>query len=286
MTGLSLNKKIIAIILIIISSIFDIEADNKKNLIILHLNDTHSQMDPISSHSDNNPNRGGAIRQNAVIEELRQLDPDILLFHSGDFVQGTPYFNIFKGQAEIAIMNLMQYDAICLGNHEFDYGLENLAKMIKAASFPVITTNLDFTNTVLDNLTHKYFIIHKKNIKIGIIGLTINIKGLTSSANYSGIKLLDPIETANETAEYLKEKEKCDMIICLSHLGYDPTENKKEDVFLAKNSRNIDIILGGHTHTFLNKADRRYNLDGKEVVINQVGNKGIYIGRLDVILEN
>jgi 5'-nucleotidase len=264
---------------------FYLQAQETKKLVILHHNDTHSRIEPLPENASKYPNMGGVIRQNAYVEEVRKENKNMLLFHCGDFVQGTPYFNLFKGQAEIACMNFMKYDAACLGNHEFDYGLEILANMVKAAQFPIITTNLDFTGTVLEGLTKKYLILHRNGLTIGIIGLTISPKGLVAQANYKGMKYLDPIHSANETAAYLKEKAGCDLVICLSHLGYFPAEDRVGDITLAKESRNIDIILGGHTHTFLRFADRRLNLDGNEVIINQVGDRGIYMGRLDVVME-
>jgi 5'-nucleotidase len=228
---------------------------------------------------------GGVVRQDAYVEEVRKENSAVLLFHSGDFVQGTPYFNLFKGQAEIACMNFMKYDAACLGNHEFDYGLDNLADMIKAAEFPVVATNLDFTGTPLEGLTKKYLILHRDGLKIGVIGLTVSPEGLVAKANYQGMTYLDPIQTANETAATLKN-EGCDLVVCLSHLGYFAAEERVGDITLAKESRDIDLILGGHTHTFLRYADERLNLNGTIIVIDQVGDRGIYMGRLDIVMEN
>ncbi|GHT79070.1 metallophosphatase [Bacteroidia bacterium] len=263
---------------------WNLQAQETKNLVVLHNNDTHSRIEPVPGNHPNYPNLGGIVRQDAYVEEVRRETPNVLLFHCGDFVQGTPYFNLFKGQAEVACMNCMKYDAACLGNHEFDNGLDRLAEMIRSAQFPIVSTNLDFSGTVLDGLTHKYLILERNGLKIGVIGLTVNPAGLVTQANYEGVTYLDPIQTANETAALLKEKG-CDLVVCLSHLGYYPSEDYAGDITLAKESRNIDVILGGHTHTFLNKADRRLNLDEKEVVINQVGDRGIFMGRLDIVME-
>jgi 5'-nucleotidase len=263
-----------------------LQAQETKNLVILHNNDTHSRIEPLPANTPNYANMGGVVRQDAYVEEVRKENKNVLLFHSGDFVQGTPYFNLFKGQAEIACMNLMKYDAICLGNHEFDNGLDNLADMIKAAEFPVVTTNLDFTGTPLEGLTQKYVILHRDGLKIGVIGLTVSPAGLVATANYKGMTYLDPIQTANKTAAYLKAEEGCDLVVCLSHLGYFAAEEPVGDITLAKESRNIDLILGGHTHTFLRFADERLNQDGTIIVIDQVGDRGIYMGRLDIVMEN
>jgi 5'-nucleotidase len=253
--------------------------------VILHNNDTHSRIEPLPAKTPNYGGLGGVVRQDAYVEEVRKENKTVLLFHSGEVVQGTPYFNLFKGQVEIATMNFMKYDAACLGNHEFDYGLDNLADMIKAAKFPIVATNLDFTGTPLEGLTKKYIIIHRDGLKIGVIGLTVSPVGLIATANYQGMTYLDPIQTANETAAYLKESEGCDLVVCLSHLGYFAAEERVGDITLAKESRNIDLILGAHTHTFLRFADRRLNLDGREVAIDQVGDRGIFMGRLDIVME-
>ena len=262
-----------------------LNAQETKKLVILHHNDTHSRIEPLPDNTPSYAGMGGIIRQNAYVEEVRSENPHVLLFHSGDFVQGTPYFNMFKGEVEIACMNFMQYDAVCLGNHEFDNGLSALAAMIRAAQFPVVATNLDFTGTPLEGLTHPYLIIERGGLKIGIIGLTVSLKKLVAQSSYQGVKYLDPIQTANATAALLKNREACDLVICLSHLGYYSGKKEVDDIILAQESENIDIILGGHSHTFLRFADRRLNKNGAEVVINQVGDRGIYMGRLDVVME-
>jgi 5'-nucleotidase len=279
--GSQLINKCALIIITLLSNI-SINAQDAKTVVILHNNDTHSRLEPIPATAPKYAGMGGVVRQDAYVEEVRKENADVLLFHSGDFVQGPPYFNLFKGQAEIAYMNFMQYDAVCLGNHEFDYGLNTLADMVHAAHFPVIATNLDFTGTALDGLTKKYLILQRDGLKIGVIGLTVSPAGLVAKANYEGMTYLDPVATANETAAYLKGKEGCDLVVCLSHLGYNASGEGMGDITLAKESRNIDIILGGHSHTFLRFADRRLNLDGKEVIIDQVGDRGIYMGRLDI----
>jgi 5'-nucleotidase len=260
-------------------------AAQDKSLVILHHNDTHSRIEPFPETDSRNPGKGGVIRQDAYIESVRRETENVLLFHSGDLVQGTPYFNVFKGETEIAVANFMNYDAACLGNHEFDNGLMFLSHFIRSARFPFISTNLDFTGTPVEGLTKKYVILKRAGLKIGLIGLTVDPDNLVAKQNYAGVKYLDPIESANQVASFLKEKKKCDLVICLSHLGYYPSENTIGDITLAKKSRHIDVILGGHSHTFLEKPDRRLNLDGKEVVINQTGAYGIYLGRLDIAME-
>jgi 5'-nucleotidase len=251
----------------------------------LQLNDTHSRLEPFPDNQPNYPNRGGMVRLDNYANHVRKEAKNVLLFHCGDLVQGTPYFNWYKGDAEIAVANLMKTDAACLGNHEFDNGLKSLARMIKQAKFPFIATNLDLSGTPLDGLTKKYLIIKRNGIKIGIIGLTVNPEGLVSKSNSVGVKYLDPVESANAMAAFLKEKKKCDLIVCLSHLGYYPNEERMGDITIAKKSHYIDIILGGHTHTFMAEPDRVLNADGHEVVINQTGAYGIYFGRLNITME-
>jgi 5'-nucleotidase len=275
-------QRLITGLLFIIS--ISLHAQETKPLVILHNNDTHSRIEPLPDNAPLYGGRGGVIRQNACVEAVRGENPNVLLFHSGDFVQGTPYFNLFKGQVEIACMNFMKYDAACLGNHEFDNGLENLAEMVRAADFPIVATNLDFTGTPMEGLTHKYVILQRGGLRIGVIGLTISPEGLVAKYNYGDMKYLDPLQAANETADRLKNQEACDLIVCLSHLGYRADEETVGDISLARESEHIDIILGGHTHTFLRFADRRMNRAGSEVVIDQVGDRGIYMGRLDVVM--
>jgi len=257
----------------------------EKSLVILHFNDTHSRIEPMPLNDPHYADKGGVVRQDAYIREVRKSTKNLFVFHSGDMVQGTPYFTLFGGEVEIAAANRMKLDASCLGNHEFDNGLVFLAKMIHRAKYPYITTNFDFTGTPIEGLTKKYLILKRGGLKIGVIGLTVNPEGLVAKKNYEGVKYLDPIESANRMAAFLKEEKKCDLVVCLSHLGYFSNEEAMGDITLAKQSRNIDIILGGHSHTFLQQSDRRKNLDGKEVVIQQTGAYGINVGRVDVMME-
>ena len=263
----------------------EIVYSQEKSLVVLHLNDTHSRIEPFPENEAIYSNKGGMVRLDNYANHVRKEAKNVLLFHSGDFVQGTAYFNWYKGDAEMAVANLMKTDAACLGNHEFDNGLVALAKMVKKAKFPFVATNLDFSGTPLDRLTKKYVIIKRNGIKIGIIGLTINPEGLVSKSNSAGVKYLDPVESANAMAAFLKEKKKCDLIICLSHLGYYPKEERMGDITIAKKSHYIDVILGGHTHTFMSEPDKVLNAEGHEVIINQTGAYGIYFGQLDIVMK-
>ncbi|MDR0732801.1 MAG: metallophosphoesterase [Dysgonamonadaceae bacterium] len=277
-------KTITCYILLIISCLLPAASRaQEKRLVVLHINDTHSRIESFPENGEVYSDKGGMTRLDNYVNTVRQEAENVLLFHCGDLVQGTPYFNYYKGYAEIAAANLMRTDAACLGNHEFDNGTEVLARMLRQAQFPFIATNLDFSGTPVDGLTKKYHIIERGGIKIGIIGLTIDPRGLVAKSNAAGVKYLDPVDAANATVAFLKNRKKCDLIICLSHLGYYPDEERIGDITLAKKSRHIDLILGGHTHTFMPEPDRRTNADGREVIINQTGAYGVYVGRLNII---
>ncbi len=254
-------------------------------LTILHTNDVHSQIEPITSGSL--AGKGGVERRAAAIAQQRAQNPDLLLLDAGDYVQGTPYFNMFGGDAEIELMNALHYDVASLGNHEFDNGQEHLFTMLENATFPVVCANYDFSNSPLKDIIKPYTIIHKKGLRIAIIGLLVNLDGFVSYNSRQGIVYLDPIVKANELAAKLKKEDKCDLVICLSHLGYDDAGRPElpTDIMLAENSRNIDLIIGGHSHSFLEKPDVRTNLDGEKIPIYQVGKSGAYLGKITVTFE-
>lgn len=250
-----------------------------QNLIILHTNDTHSRIEPLPETDKYAPNLGGVVPRAAYVKKVRSENKNVLLFDAGDFLQGTPYFNIFKGEVEVNTMNLLKYDAVTLGNHEFDYGMEVLIDVVKKAEFPIVCTNYDFSGTEIEDIIKPYHIIYKEGVKIGVVGANVDPEGLIVSTNYEGMKFLPPTQTINKTAEMLRNDLKCDMVICLSHLGI------KDELLLAENSKNIDIIIGGHSHTFMSEPIIRNNLDGKEVTVFQTNGRGVYVGRIDVELE-
>ncbi|MBR8537766.1 metallophosphatase [Carboxylicivirga sediminis] len=253
-------------------------------LTILHTNDVHSHIDPFPANDARWANKGGFARRAQLINQIRTDQEHVLLFDCGDIFQGTPYFNIYKGKLEIELMNKMGYDAATIGNHEFDNGIEALANNIQRAKFPFVCTNYDVSDSVLSDLTVPYKVIQKGPLKVGVIGLGIELAGLVNPKSYKETRYNDPIEAANITALVLREKLGCDLIIALSHLGYKYKSDKVSDVLLATNSQHIDIILGGHTHTFMEAPDKVQNLNGKEVIVNQAGWGGIYLGHLDLEL--
>lgn len=254
-------------------------AYSQKNLVILHTNDTHSRIEPLPETDRTSPGKSGVVRRAKLIDQIRKENKNVLLFDAGDFLQGTPYFNLFKGEVEVKAMNLMGYDAATLGNHEFDYGLEILEKVVHEANFPIVSSNYDFSQTALKNLIKPFIILKKDGVRIGVIGINIQPRGLIAAGNYEGMKFLDPVKTANEMAELLTTKYKCDMIVCLSHLGYNA------DLNLAESTRGIDLIVGGHSHTYMKEPAIRKNLDNKEVTIFQTNGRGVYVGRLDIELK-
>jgi len=259
--------------------------DEPAKLTILHTNDVHSRIDPFPMDGGRNQGLGGVAPRSQLIRQIRSEEENVLLLDAGDIFQGTPYFNLFKGEPEIKAMAAMGYDASTVGNHDFDAGLQNLADQLNNhASFPMIISNYDFRGTPMQDKYVPYKIFKKGKIKIGVTGVGIELQGLVPESLYGNTKYLDPVEHANNTAALLKKK-KCDLIICLSHLGYKYQENKISDVTLAQQSENIDLIIGGHTHTFLDKPDVVKNRKGEDVVINQVGFGGINLGRLDFVFD-
>lgn len=254
----------------------------KKNdikITILHTNDMHSHIHPFTS--GRNKGLGGMAQRAGIINKIRTQEEHILLLDAGDIFQGTPYFNFYEGELEFKLMSQMKYDAATLGNHDFDNGLIGLKKQLPYAKFPFLIANYDFSNTILKNTFEPYKIFNKGGINIGVFGLGIKLEGLVPKKLYQETIYREPIETANYYASLLKNKKKCDLVICLSHLGFKYKTKKVSDINLAKQTRNIDLIIGGHTHTFLKEPIEQLNLDKKRVLINQVGWAGINLGKID-----
>jgi len=262
-----------------------IAATKTKRLTILHTNDVHSHIDPFPMDGSRNQGLGGVARRSTLINKIREQEKNVLLLDSGDMFEGTPYFNMFEGKLELELMSKLGYEAGTFGNHEFDNGIEGLAKHLDKANFPFLTANYDFTGTALEGRTEEYILMEKGGIRVGITGVGIDVTGLVDPNNHKGMTYLDPVPVVNRIAKMLKENKKCDLVICLSHLGYKYNDDKIDDLKLAAACRNVDIILGGHTHTFLDEPTRVRDLDGKEVWINQMGFAGIRLGRLDVVFN-
>ncbi len=263
------------------------EVDKEKTISILHTNDVHSHIEVFPSKHSKYPNLGGVARRASLIESIRAENPHTLLFDAGDIFQGTPYFNYFGGEIEFKMMSKLGYDASTIGNHDFDNGITGLEKQLPHARFDFLIANYDFKNTIMDGRTKPYKIFNKGGIKIGVFGLGIELDGLVDPANFKETIYLDPIEIAQDMSEKLRVHEQCDLVICLSHLGYYYKSNPDHisDLVLAKSTKNIDLIIGGHTHTFLKKPTVTKNVEGKNVLVNQVGCWGVNVGRIDFVFD-
>ena len=278
-------KKYIWLIMLLLVVATGAEAKKHKQLVILHTNDTHSCILPLKESLADTviAGRGGFIRRIAMIKEQRKEHPkNLLLFDSGDFSQGSSYYTMFKGDVEVGLMNRMGYDAVTIGNHEFDFGLENMARIFKMANFPIVCANYDFTGTVCEGLVKPYVVLKRNGVRIGVFGLGAKLQGLVSGKNCAGVKYLNPAEVTRKMVDILRNQEKCDVVICLSHLGWDISDYSDEE--LIPDTRGIDIVLGGHSHTFMKEVQYLKNLDGKQVADDQNGKHAALVGKLVVDL--
>lgn len=274
--------KILLTVLLLLPVLLLFSQQNNK-LVILHTNDTHSQLEPTAPDAVRNPDMGGYARRLGVINQVREQEPNVLLVDAGDFSQGTPYYNFFKGRVEVQGINRMAYDAVTLGNHEFDNGMDTLAAILKLADFPIVSSNYDVRESVIADYVKPYIVVEKGGIRIGIFGLGVELQGLVMEEQYKGIKYLDPVKTVRKYETILKKHEKCDVILCLSHLGSDSTTTKVSDFQVAKQSEYVDVFIGGHSHTLLENV-KTNNAKGKPVVIAQMGKSGLFLGRVDLYL--
>ena len=258
-----------------------------KKITILHTNDVHSHIDAFGPDDGRNANQGGVARRATLVESIRNENPNTLLLDAGDIFQGTPYFNYYGGELEFKLMSKLKYDAATIGNHDFDNGIDGLYAQLPHAEFKFLSANYDFKNTIMDTHVKQYHVFVKDGIKVGVFGLGIKLDGLVNKNMYKETNYLDPIEIAQDMSRILKDEEQCDLIICLSHLGYHykKSPDKISDLNLAKATKNIDLIIGGHTHTFLPKPTVAQNADGKNVLVNQVGCYGINLGRIDFYFD-
>ena len=260
-----------------------LSAQSGTKLVILHTNDTHSQLEPTDANAIKNADMGGYARRQGIINQIRRQEEQVLLVDAGDFSQGTPYYNFFKGRVEVEGYNRMKYDAITLGNHEFDNGMDTLSAILNLARFPVVVSNYDVGKSSISAFVKPYIVLKKGSLRVGIMGLGVNPAGLIMEKNYKGVEYKDPVSTAQKISSVLKKREKCDLIICLSHLGSDSTLTGINDFDIARQTRYIDVIIGGHSHTLLENA-KIPNVKGKNVLIAQMGKSGLYLGRIDVLL--
>ena len=254
-----------------------------KKITILHTNDVHSHIDPFGPDDGRNANKGGVARRATLVDSIRKDNPNTLLLDAGDIFQGTPYFNFYGGELEFKLMSMLKYDLATIGNHDFDNGIDGLYAQIPHAKFDFVSANYDFSNTVMDTHVKPYKIFIKDGIKIGIFGLGVKLEGLVDKNMYKETVYHDPIGVAQDMSRVLKEEQKCDLVICLSHIGYyyKNSPERVSDINLARATKDIDLIIGGHTHTFLPKPTIEKNSIGKNVLVNQVGAYGLYLGKVD-----
>lgn len=279
-----LNIRFFAIVLLLFATLSCGAREREIKLVILHTNDSHSQIEPINAGAGKG--FGGVSRRAQYFEQVKRENSNVLILDAGDYNQGTPFFTLFKGDLEMELMNVLGYEVATLGNHEFDNGQEELARRLAKAKFPTICANLDLSNSPLKPYVKPYVIVKKGGLKIGIIGLSVNLSTLVGYSARKGIEFLDPVEITNRYAELLKTKEKCDLVIVLSHLGYSyQNSSTPSDINLAPQTENVDIIIGGHTHTFLKSEVLIPNKQGKDVIVLQAGAKGEYVGRLDLTIK-
>lgn len=254
-------------------------------LTIMHTNDMHCHIDPFPADHAEFPGKGGLIRIATMVNQARKENPNLLLLDAGDMFQGTPYFNYFKGDLILKVMSKMGYDAGTVGNHEFDNGLADILSAFKYANFPIISSNYDFSDTILADHIVPFHILKKGKIKIGIYGLGIELDGLVGKLNYGNTQYLDPVKMAQKIEFLLKKEHSCDLVICLSHLGYSFEQNKISDITLAPQTRYTDLIVGGHTHSFLEKPSVLKNADGKPILVNQAGWAALAMGKIEFIFD-
>lgn len=262
---------------------FSLSAQPGRKLFVLHTSDTHSRIEPFGEQAVvENAGRAGVVRRATFVRQYRTAHPSVLLFDCGDISQGTPYYNLFQGELEVKMMNLMKYDAMTIGNHEFDFGLDNMARLFRMARFPVVCANYDVKGTVLEGLVKPYTVVERDGMRIGVFGLSPRLEGLVQTAKCQGIVFLDPIETARGVVERLRTAEKCDVVICLSHLGFQGGTYCDER--LAAETSGIDLILGGHSHTFMKEPAHYLNAEGTGVSVLHSGKNGLQVGELVLTL--
>ncbi len=278
-------KRIYIVIFIALLTSVTVSAKKQKQLVILHTNDTHSTILPLNPNLDDQDlaGRGGFLRRINLIKEQRQQHPDLLLFDSGDFSQGSGYYTLFKGEVEIGLMNQMGYECSTIGNHEFDFGMDNMARIFKMAKFPIVCSNYDFTGTVLEGIVKPYITIRRGDVKIGVFALDPPLKGLVFDGNCEGVTFLDPAEIGQKYIDLLRKQEKCDIVICISHLGWERSVYPDE-MFLSL-TEGCDLVLGGHTHTYMPVLEFAPDKNGKQIPVDQNGKHGVFVGKLILNLE-
>lgn len=262
-----------------------IGASAQKTVTILHTSDTHSCILPLNKNLADTviADRGGFLRRINMLKQERQKNPSLLLFDCGDFSQGSSYYTMFKGDVEVGLMNQMGYDAGTIGNHEFDSGLDNMTRLFKMANWPIVCSNYDFGDTELKDIVKPYLVLKRQGVKIGIFALCPPMEGLVSEANYKPLTFLDPVEVTNKMVDILRNQKKCNVVICLSHLGWEKTEYT--DNKLIQNTSGIDLVLGGHSHTYSETLFYETNKAGQKVPVDHEGKHGVYVGKVTLTFD-
>lgn len=266
-------------------TLLNVFAAGPDKLYVVHTSDTHSCIEPISPNFSDTAqaNKGGFLRRIALFQQLRREHPkDMLLFDCGDFSQGSVYYNLYKGEVEVKLMNLMQYDAVTIGNHEFDFGLENMARIFRMATFPIVCCNYDFTGTPCEGLVKPYIVVNRGGVRVGILGVAPQPEGLVVHQNYEGMKYTSPAIAAQPIIDKLRGEEKCDVVVCLSHLGWGDAPEQDKD-FIA-NTTGIDVLLGGHTHTYFTEPQFVSDRKGHQVAVDHTGKNARFIGTFEIEL--
>ena len=280
-----MDMKQIVLIIALLLTTMNVDAKGPKKITVLHTSDTHSCVLPLNKNLADTmlADRGGFLRRIAMLKQERQSDPDLLLFDCGDFSQGSSYYTMFKGDVEVELMNRMHYDAVTIGNHEFDFGLDNMIRLFKLADFPVVCSNYDFGDTELKDIVKPYIVLKRKGVKIGVFGVCPPLEGLVSTKNYGPLKYLDPVEVTERMVDILRNQQKCDVVICLSHLGWEISDYPDNE--LIKRTSGIDLVLGGHSHTYLKTLGYETDKTGRKVPVDHEGKHGIFVGKMQLMLE-
>lgn len=266
-----------------------LEPEKGETLItVLHTNDTHSQIDPILENDKTYAGKGGVARRATLVKRVRKENPNTLMIDGGDVCQGTPYFNFYKGEVEYKAMSLIGYDVGTLGNHEFDNGVESLAKALQFANFEIVSTNYDVRGSSLESKVKTHVVKEVGGLRVGLFGLGISPAGLITPDNFKPVQYLDPVRMTRGVTKLLREQERCTLVLGMSHLGYyaDPRNGEPGDSQVAAQVDGIDFIASGHTHTFMEKPVLQKNPAGKDTIIFQVGRSGIYVGRVDFTVRD
>ena len=277
-------KKVLLMIALLLATM-SAGAKGPKKITVLHTSDTHSCILPLNKNLADTmlADRGGFLRRIAMLKQERRKDPGLLLFDCGDFSQGSSYYTMFKGDVEVELMNRMHYDAVTIGNHEFDFGLDNMIRLFKMAEFPVVCSNYDFADTELKDIVKPYLVLKRQGVRIGVFALCPPLEGLVSRKNYGPLKFLDPVEVTDRMVDVLRNREKCDVVICLSHLGWEVSDYPDNE--LIKRTSGIDLILGGHSHTYLETLGYETDKTGRQVPVDHEGKHAVFVGKIQLTLE-